>query len=167
MSKRLYILLILLSFSGILLAKDNYQKGKIILKSGDTIDCVINVFQPYILISSNKVKYKVGEEMKKILTSEIKVVILDTLRYEHISYTYTKTVPRGPKEVRVTQTDKSLSAVIVSGKSELMKKYYIQKQGAASFNGSSSALSSSLQWSYFIKVEDTFKMINWVSFKKD
>lgn len=158
-----FLLLIILLVSTELFAKEVFQRGSLILNTGDTINCEIKVFKPYVFISSNKIEYRLkDDETNKISYKEISKILFDSLTYERIDYTWTGMAYRGPNLVKIKQTDQYFAAIIISGKFILYKHYFMSQSG-----GVYTAGSTYLEHSYYIKNNNTLSKINKITFKKD
>ncbi len=180
--KKLILIIIALMSVHFANAQDVYQYGKLILKTGDTIICQIDVYEPYLFVSNHDllgkevVKYKLDDIVNRIHLDEVKELYLDTLRYHRIKYVY-KTVPIHGMDAKEIQEDRFV-AVLIDSKCKLFKSGEVKKNSMGiyqSFPTSALMNANKETWNlykyldidYFILANNKIFKISSIGFKND
>lgn len=140
-------------------ATDIYQWGKIILNNGDTINCEIEVYEPFVFINYDKIKYRIHNQPFKVSLKEVNEFYLDTLQYQKISNTYLYTLQEGPRNVTKKIKEDAFAAVFISGNYKLLELYKL----SAPYGGGPIYLVED----YYVQAGGEFNKISFWTFKKD
>ncbi len=161
----------LLVFVGLIIGIKSYaykefQQGKIFLNNGDSILCLIRVYEPDVLVPIGKLQYKEDGIIKKIKFKEIAEVHFDHVKYKSINYTYTTTVYEVYEE-EGEETVNLFAIEQVVGRSILYKTYYLNAYGKYILLNGYPSMGTDLTWTYYIRIGDEIERIDKLSFRND
>ncbi len=145
-----------------------YQKGILILNSGDSIECMIKVHKKDIFVNGYRITYKENGKKKKIDPNDAFMIKFDSISYEKLVIDTKRQVQHGPRKVWEDYQDVFFARLLQNGNTRLFVRFKKIRNIPIrnEYVPLTSGFGSVIYEDHYIKRDNYLKYIDDLNFKK-